>query len=323
MGEVRADGCISAGHVAFRPYERVCMKRILAAIAVLAVVATACSGGDEVVATVNGEDITRSQVEVLVPEEDPSEDTVDFTRYLSVIIQWEAISQAAAADGIEPTDEQIDMRLDELVAAQGEGATLVQYLEQVNASEAGIRLFTKQLIIQEAVEESVADAGTISDEEIAAELASNPLDWTVVCASHILVATEEEAITVLERLDAGEEFAAVAQEVSIDTGSGAQGGGLDCTPPSSFVGPFAAATMEAEIDVVTEPVESEFGFHVIVVSQREAATPEIVRAALERDAVATAVDAWFVEVVDTAVVTVDESIGVWVTEPSPQVLAVN
>lgn len=299
------------------------MKRILAAIAVLALVATACSGGDEVVASVNGEDIMRSQVDVLVPDDDSSNEPVDFTRYLSVIIQWEAISQAAAADGIEPTDEQIDARLDELVAAQGEGATLVQYLEQVNASEAGIRLFTKQLIIQEAVEVSVADEDAISDEEVAAELADNPLDWTVVCASHILVATEDEAITVLERLDAGDEFAAVAQEVSTDTESGAAGGDLGCRTASEYVGSFATATMEAEIDVVTEPVESDFGFHLIVVSQREEATPEIARAALGREAVATAVDAWFVEVVDTAVVTVDESIGVWVTEPSPQVLALN
>lgn len=300
------------------------MKRILALVAVFSIVVAACSGSDEVVASVNGEDITRSEVEVLVPATDDGSAETDFTRYLSVIIQWEAISQAAAAEyGIEPTDDEIGARLDELVADQGEGATLEQYLTQVNASEAGVRLFAEQLIIQDAIQADLSDVDPISDDEVNTELAENPLDWTVVCASHILVSTEEEAITVLERLDGGEDFAVVAQEVSIDTGSGASGGDLGCTAPSGFVEPFAAATMEAEIGVVTEPIESEFGFHFIVVSEREEATPEVVRLAFAREALATAIDDWFVGVVESADVAVEEEIGVWVTEPTPQVLTVN
>ena len=128
------------------------MKRILAAVAALSIVVTACGGSDDVVASVNGEDITRSEVNVLVPDTDDPSAVTDFSRYLTVVIQWEAISQAAAEEGIEPTDEEIDARLDELVAGQGEGATLEQYLEQVQASEEGIRLFTEQLVIQDVIQ---------------------------------------------------------------------------------------------------------------------------------------------------------------------------
>ena len=301
------------------------MKRLLAVLAVFSLVAAACSSSDDVVASVNGVDVVRSQVDILAPETDDGSQVSDFTRYLSVIIQWEAISQAAAAEyGIEPTADEIETRLVEFVAVQGEGATLEEYLARVNASQEGIRQFAKQLIIQDAIQAEMTDAADlISDDVINNELLENPLDWTVVCAAHILVETEDEAADVKARLDSGEDFAAVAGEVSVDPGSAASGGDLGCNSSAGFVGPFATATMEAEIDVVTEPVESEFGFHVILVTQREEATPDVVRETMVRDALATAVDDWFDGVIEGAVVSVDEEIGIWVTDPTPQVLEVN
>ena len=301
------------------------MKRFLVVLAVLSIVATACGGSDDVVASVNDVDVVRSQVEVLAPDTSDGSVEADFTRFLSVIVTWEAISQAAATDyGIQPTQEEIDARLDELVAGQGQGATLEEYLAQVEASEEGIRQFANQLIIQDAIQEELTGSGdAVTDDVVNDALANNPLDWTVVCVSHILVATEDEAVAVITRLDAGEDFATVASEVSTDTGSGPQGGDLGCNSPAGFVGESATATMEAEIDVVTDPVESEFGYHVLLVTQREEATPEVVREAIEQDALAQAVDAWFIAVVDDAVVVINEEIGVWVTDPSPQVVAVN
>ncbi|MEZ5165191.1 MAG: peptidylprolyl isomerase [Acidimicrobiales bacterium] len=79
--------------------------------------------------------------------------------------------------------------------------------------------------------------------------------------------TAEEAQTVAERLDKGEDFAAVAREVSIDTGSGAEGGDLGCVATGSFVPEFEEAALAAEVGVVTAPVESQFGFHLIVTRQ--------------------------------------------------------
>ena len=82
------------------------------------------------------------------------------------------------------------------------------------------------------------------------------LEWTQVCASHILVATEEEATNLKTQLDDGGDFAVLATEMSLDTGSGAQGGDLGCASPAGYVGPFADATMTATIGVVTDPVDA-------------------------------------------------------------------
>ncbi|MFQ5556995.1 MAG: peptidylprolyl isomerase, partial [Acidimicrobiales bacterium] len=87
----------------------------------------------------------------------------------------------------------------------------------------------------------------------------------ILCSSHILVETEAEATDVLGRLDAGEEFGALAIELSIDPGSGQFGGGLGCLLQGSLVPEFEAAAYAASPGDVVGPVQSQFGFHVIEV----------------------------------------------------------
>lgn len=308
-------------------HERSRVKRWITPIAVLSLVAAACgdASGDDAIASVNGVEITRARIERIVPTRGGDILPDEFARYVGVMIQWEAVAQAAESEfGIVPTEEDVDARLNELVAGIGAGATLEAYLSSVDASEAGIREFARQLVVQSGVETSLADAGgLVSDDAVSQELFDNALDWTVVCVSHILVETEDEAIVARSRIVSGEDFAAVASEVSLDRDSGADGGDLGCGSPSNYTGSVSAATMEAEINVPTQPVESEAGFHVILVSQREEATLDIVRASLEREALALAVEDWFDAVIERAEVTVDESVGVWLIDPTPRVVASN
>lgn len=94
-------------------------------------------------------------------------------------------------------------------------------------------------------------------------------ETTYVNSRHILVATREEAESVLAALQEGESFAALARAVSVDTGSGSRGGELGWSPANGFVEPFEEAVLDAAIGLVVGPVESEFGFHIIQVSARE------------------------------------------------------
>lgn len=83
--------------------------------------------------------------------------------------------------------------------------------------------------------------------------------------SHILLKTKAEADAALAELHSGKSFAAVAKALSIDTTSGAQGGALGCLSPEEFVAPFQTAAESAPLGVVTDPVQSQFGFHLILV----------------------------------------------------------
>lgn len=88
-------------------------------------------------------------------------------------------------------------------------------------------------------------------------------------ARHILVETEEEAQEVIQRLEAGEDFAQMAQEVSTDTGSGLQGGDLGFVPQGRFVAPVDEVVFSLPIGEISEPIQSDFGWHVIEVLERE------------------------------------------------------
>jgi foldase protein PrsA len=301
------------------------MKKLILLIGVLSLVAAACSSNDEVVSSVNGQDITRSSVESLVRDSGDGFSNQDLATYLSVVIQWEAAEQAATEEfGISVSDEQTDARVDELVLASAQGATLDEYLESVNATESGFRSFTESILIQEAIEaELVSGIEPVTDEEITQEVAEFPADWVQVCAAHILVETREEADDIKAQLDDGADFGALATEFSLDPGSGANGGDLGCASASGFVGPFAEATMAVELDTVTEPVETEFGYYLIIVSERIDAPTDSVREYLEQARSQAVLEAWFTAMIEGADITVIDSVGVWVTEPTPQVLASN
>ena len=301
------------------------MKKLILLVGIISLVAAACSSSDEVVSSVNGEDITRSEVESLVRESGDGFSNQDFATYLSVVIQWEAADQAAVEEfGVAITDDQIDGRVDELVVSSGPETTLEEYLESVNATESGMRSFAESLLVQEAIEaELLSDVNPVTDDDIAQEIADFPGDWTQVCAAHILVETREEADDLKVQLDEGGDFAALATEFSIDPGSGANGGDLGCATPSGFVEPFAEATLIAELDTVTDPIESEFGFHLIVVNDRIEAPTEDVRAYLSETRSQDALSTWFTAMIEGTDITVIDSVGVWVLDPTPQVLASN
>ena len=86
-----------------------------------------------------------------------------------------------------------------------------------------------------------------------------------------VAAVEERARAVLERLRAGEEFAVVAQETSEDEGSKANGGDLGFFQRGQMVKAFDEAAFSLEPGTLSEPVRSEYGFHVIRVEEKKAA----------------------------------------------------
>lgn len=92
-------------------------------------------------------------------------------------------------------------------------------------------------------------------------------------AAHILVASEEEAKAVAGRLEAGEAFADLAGELSLDPGSGAQGGDLGWFGLGRMVPEFEQAVLAAEPGVVSAPVESQFGWHLILVNETRDVPP--------------------------------------------------
>lgn len=284
----------------------------------LALVLASCGSSGDVAATVNGEDIPAAGIEQLAGVDATPEAQA---QALGTLVQWSITAQAARDQfGFEPTDDEIQAEVDGIVTL-AEAESLSALAETEGVSEDILRQYITQLMIQDAVS---AELETLvpqpADEAVAAELADNAADWTVVCAAHLLVETEEEALTALERVEGGDDFGAVATEVSTDTASATNNGDLGCSSAGGFVDAFAEAAMTAEIGVPTGPVQTEFGYHVLLVNSREFATTEQVREALVTTAVSEAADAWFVDVMRAANVVITDGFGTWVTEPTPAVV---
>ena len=139
------------------------------------------------------------------------------------------------------------------------------YREYLVEQLADFDVFSKHL------EEQAADEDAIEEyyEEHAEEFAET-------CVSHILVDTEAEASAIVSRIGAGEDFAAIATASSKDNqgptgGSAAAGGSLGCLTAgesASFIEPFREAMDELDAGELSDPVQTEFGFHVIKVTER-------------------------------------------------------
>lgn len=96
-----------------------------------------------------------------------------------------------------------------------------------------------------------------------------PLDRVIlemankIKCSHILVQKQSEALALLERLKKGENFANLAKELSIDKGSGKRGGDLGYFGRGMMVKPFEEAAFKLEKGQTSEPIKTEFGYHII------------------------------------------------------------
>ena len=127
--------------------------------------------------------------------------------------------------------------------------------DEVDFTEADFRRLLESSLYQTKLEEALkAEMSTTAEQ---------------VHARHILVATAEEAQQVLDRLAAGEAFDALARELSIDTGSGAEGGDLGWFGRGQMVTEFEEAAFTLEPGTISEPVQTTYGYHIIEVLERD------------------------------------------------------
>lgn len=247
----------------------------------LAVTATAAWAedptADTVVATVNGKAITLGHMiamrESLPPQYLQLDDKTLFDGILDQIIQQEALAEVA--------EGSIGKRDTLMLDNQRRG-----YLSGVTLDETA-----RAAVTDDAVQ-------ALFDEKYAATEPGKEYN-----AAHILVATEDEAKSIKADLDGGADFAAIAKEKSTDRGSAAAGGDLGWFGVGMMVKPFEDAVIAMKAGETSAPVQSQFGWHVIRLTEvRTAAKPTIedVRAELEGELQGRAVEAKVTELTDAA-----------------------
>ncbi len=211
----------------------------LAGLAIACAVALPVSAqevsADTVVATVNGTDITVGHLILMrdaLPEQYKS--LPDDVLYDAVLNQ--AIQQTLLAQTVSEESRAIRLRLENERRSLMAG-TAIERLVRASLTDEALRA---------AYDERFANAEPTREYN----------------ASHILVATEEEARALIEQLENGADFAELAKEKSTGP-SGAQGGSLGWFSKGMMVQPFEDAVIKMEPGTISEPVQTQFGWHVI------------------------------------------------------------
>jgi peptidyl-prolyl cis-trans isomerase C len=197
-----------------------------------------------VVSTVNGVNITLGEMialrETLAEQYQSLPDDVLFSGILEQLIQQEVLRQSVT--------------------------------EMSTRHTASLENQTRGYVSGVAMEAVVLDA--VTDEALQAAYdarfkdAAPQIEYS---AAHILVNTVEEAEALKTKLAEGADFGELAMVSSIDTGSGALGGELGWFGLGMMVKPFEDAVVAAKVGEVTGPVQSEFGFHLILVKETRVA----------------------------------------------------
>ncbi|MGC2409330.1 MAG: peptidylprolyl isomerase [Methyloceanibacter sp.] len=218
--------------------------RILLLLAAsIACVPLTASAEDAVVAQINGADIKQSDLDFAASEVGaqlanyPPEDRRRML--LQFVIENELMAEAAVKDGLD-SGQSFDDRL--------------KYHRRRTLRDAYFDKVVRNGVSEDAVKKIYQDkiAGMKPEEEIHAR--------------HILVSTEAEAKEVAERLKKGEDFATVAKEKSKDPS--AEGGDLGFFSRGQMLKPFEDAAFALEVGQISEPVQTQFGWHIIKVEEK-------------------------------------------------------
>lgn len=163
------------------------------------------------------------------------------------------------ADKYKVTDKEVTKELDTLKEQYGD--SFKDALTQSGLTEEALKKNIKFQLLQEKATKDVK----VSDKEIEDyyAMASKELK-----ARHVLVEDEATAKKVVEELKGGAKFADVAKKYSKDPGSGAKGGDLGWFTVGAMVPEFNDAAYALELNTVSEPVKSQFGYHIIEVTDK-------------------------------------------------------
>jgi hypothetical protein len=275
-------------------------RGVFAVSAVALVLAACASAPTGPVATVDGVDIPREQLEGWVRSATDANDAVD-----AVGLQVDLLSRVIQQRVIDALLVERGLTVDPALLAEIRAAITEQVGGELSLDATLIDIGFPQDYFEEVF---LGVEGSI--DTLVLHLADGRALETRT-ARHILVETAEEADEVFALLQDGADFAELALERSVDPGSGPRGGDLGPQQRGAFVPPFDEAVWAASLNTVLAPVESTFGFHVIEVTAI-ATTPASRLGAQERRSLVSAeLEALISAAFAAADVTVDPTIGVW------------
>ncbi|MEP7292712.1 MAG: peptidylprolyl isomerase [Chloroflexota bacterium] len=218
--------------------------------------------GVSIVARVNDVDITLPQYQRMVESNQllaPGGANAP-NLILQTLIQQALIEQSAAQYDIVVTPEQVSQELQGLIESAGGADAWQSWLTQNNYTEDDLRTNLRDSLLTSRLRDRIT--GDLS----------SPVPQ--IHARHILVTTQEQANDLLVRLRNGEDFAALAQQYSLDTSTAVNGGDLGWFTNEELLEPtLSQVAFQLQPGQIAGPIQTSLGYHII--QTIESATREI------------------------------------------------
>lgn len=226
----------------------------------------------------------------------------DFSQsVLAQLIRRAVLAPAAREFGLDIGDAQVQEQIEIIKTDFPSESAFNEALKEQGLDIEALEDLVMDRLLEEGVRQSVTEDVGPTEEELRAEYEANLETYRQVEVSHILVTDREKAEELSEELQATpdkrlrEEFEKRARRLSQDRQSAPLGGNLGFSQPDRYVEPFADAVRTLDIGQVSDPVETEFGFHVIYVTARRTLEFEEVREDLRTQLGGPAKDEAFAE----------------------------
>ena len=174
---------------------------------------------------------------------------------LDSMIEQVLIEQAAAQEGVVISEEELEAVVQESIAEGGDQASFEEWLRASDLTYEDFREELRFQLLTLAMFERVMASVPVTDEQ--------------VHARHILVQTTEEAQVILARLQAGEDFAALARQLSQDENTKGAGGDLGFFHRGQLISPeLEGAAFALQPGQTSGVVRSQFGYHIVQVLEK-------------------------------------------------------
>lgn len=218
---------------------------------------------------------------------------------LSRLIRRAVLRLEAAEAGIEVSEDDVAERMDQFSQEFENEDAFLQEIERQGTTMQEVEDFVHDGLIEEQLRAEVGEGTGPSEEEVRAFYDEQNDQFVEIHTAHILVERRQLAERLKGMLDntpgnrLDDRFAELATEHSIDTGSGSQGGDLGFANPGTLAPEYSQAVAQMETGEISEPVQSQFGFHIIKLIDRRTAPFEDVQAQIEQQLSGdVAEDAW-------------------------------
>ena len=298
-------------------------------------------------ATVNGKKIPISKVsnaldkfddtaqfDQLAQQSDPQAVKRQFQQgYLSQLIQTEIFRIEARKLGIEVTDEEVTARIEEFKQQFPSEEAFENALSQQGFTMVQLRQAVSDQLLGNKIRAKVTEGIGASEQQLRRYYETHLEKYRQTHAQHILVDKKPLAQKIAKQLQSAPKarvaklFGSLANKYSKDTSNKTKGGDLGWTSPGQFVPEFESAMNELEVGQVSDPVKTQFGYHVIRVIDRRATPFSQVESGIQTELSGGRVDAawqrWLVAAYKRAEIKVNPRYGELdietqqIIEPSP------